>query len=226
MAAPSLSTDSQTPLNATKDQTYVRPEPVKGRRGRSWFDRLTTNGILEPEDRLRTNGVSDLEDRLSPSGILDSAKFLNRRALLTWAGIGSIASLIPVIRRLDRRIHGDPYEAVAPWTRRSSRRGTGEGVPGSDPALEAYAHLREVDSWFEDVLADEGDPYYLALLAAWDRAEDALAEARAATPEGVAAKLAHLAYVYAPDAEDELCGSPLAISIVADFAHMLARGPA
>ena len=100
----------------------------------------------------------------------------------------------------------------------------GRRVNGSvtnDPALAAYARVKEVDSWFVGVLSDEDDPYYLALLAEYDRAEAAFADARATSPAGVRAKLNHVAYLYAPDAEGEMCRSPLATSIVADFERVM-----
>ena len=121
---------------------------------------------------------------------------LNRRSLLTGAAACAVAG--PSVAAAGARLPGGP-----------------------DPALIAYARVKEVDSWFVGVLSDEDDPYYLALLAAYDRAEAAFADTRATTPAGVRAKLNHVAYLYAPDAEGQMCRSPLATSIVADFRHLL-----
>ena len=124
---------------------------------------------------------------------------------------------------IDRRrlfIGGTALAVVGACRSRFDRLSTNGGVT-DDPALCAYARVKEVDSWFEGVLADEDDPYYLALLAEYDRAEAAFADARATTPAGVRAKLNHVAYLYAPDAEGEMCRCPLATSIVADFQYLI-----
>ena len=96
---------------------------------------------------------------------------------------------------------------------------------GPDPALLAYEPVRELDRVLWYTVRDEDDPHFVALLEAYDRAEAAFADTRATTPAGIRAKLNHVAYLYAPDAEGEMCRSSLATSIVADFAHVLARTP-
>ena len=131
---------------------------------------------------------------------MGSRKNPNRRALLMGAAACALVPLIPVRPESSRRVKG--------------------GVD-DDPALKAYARMREVERALAHMVADEGDPAYLDLLAIYDRAEAALADTRATTPEGIRAKLNHVAYIYAPDAEDQMCRSPLAVSIVADFEHLL-----
>ena len=158
----------------------------------------------QPDSRVRGNdgGGENPQDAL------------DRRSLLTGAAACAIVPLTRVVPAkagihvdggLDARFHGHDEMGLGP-----------------DPALLAYARVKEVDSWFVGVRSDEDDPYYLALLAAYDRAEAAFADTRATTPTGVRAKLNHVAYLYAPDAEGEMCRSSLATSIVADFERVMA----
>ena len=56
---------------------HARPELVEGRAtGRSWFDKLTTSGVLF--DRLTMSGV--LFDRLTMSGLLAVLTLAHRNA--------------------------------------------------------------------------------------------------------------------------------------------------
>ena len=121
MAATSHSIPVPNPRNPEQTSNSVRPEVLslskgEGPDGRPGFDILLRQGY---------GGQA-----LSPNGILD------RRTLLTGAGIGCLIPLIPLIRRpfdaacgvaqdrLDRRIHRATASTAEPWTRRSSRRVT------------------------------------------------------------------------------------------------------
>ena len=140
---------------------------------------------------------------------------LNRRTLLV--GGTALVAAAPVVAFG----HPHPPASRVPPSPLEGE-GWGEGAEKQDPSVLAYAQVREIDRVLWRTVADEDDPRYLALLAAYDRAEAAFADARAATPAGVRAKLNHVAYLYAPDAEGEMCRSSLATSIVADFAHVIA----
>ena len=193
MAAPSLSTASPDPRNPDASRDSQPVTPAKA----------GVHVEAGLDSRLRGNdGEVDGNDD----------KSLNRRALLAGGAACAVAgSLIPV--------RAEPVEVRAGF--RPSTLLRTNGVV-EDPALLAYARVTAVESWLEDVPSDEDDPRYVALLEEYDRAEAAFADTRATTPAGVRAKLNHVAYLYAPDAEGEMCRSSLATSIVADFAHILA----
>ena len=140
---------------------------------------------------------------------------LNRRSLLI--GGTALAAAAPVVAFG----HPHPPASRVPPSPLEGE-GWGEGAKKQDPALIAYEQVRKIDRVLWRTVADEDDPYYLALLAAYDRAEAAFADARATSPAGIRAKLNHVAYLYAPDAEGEMCRSSLATSIVADFARVMA----
>lgn len=132
-------------------------------------------------------------------------------------------------RTIDRRrllIGGTALAAAAPVIAFGHPPGPfkdrGEGSHKSDPALAVFRRLCEIDGAIWDTVADEDDPYYRGLCAAYDAAEARLAETRALSPAGVRAKLDHLAKICGWEAEDILGDGPLAASIVEDFAHVIA----
>ena len=56
MANPSLSTPAPNPRNPEQTSNSVRPEPVEGSDGRSDFDKLSPNGILNRRTLLTGEG--------------------------------------------------------------------------------------------------------------------------------------------------------------------------
>ena len=144
---------------------------------------------------------------------LNPDRTIDRRRLLI--GGTALAAAAPVIA------FGHPPASRVPPSPFKGE-GWGEGALKKDPALAVFRQLCEIDRAIWDTVANEDDPYYRGLCAAYDAAEARFAETRALSPAGVRAKLDHLAKICGWEAEDILGDGPLAASIVEDFAHVIA----
>ena len=97
------------------------------------------------------------------------------------------------------------------------------GMPGLDPVVAVYRRLLKLQDDPLNQYCDEDDPAYMRLCYAIDDADDALVLTRATSTDGIRAKFARLAYLHHGGPERALRDCELAHSIIADFAHLLAR---
>ena len=174
MANPSHSIPVPDPGNPEQTSNSVRPEPVEGPDGRSGFDKL------------------------SPNGILDRRTLLTGSAALTGAAAVAAA--------------GAAGAGLAT-----------AGMPGLDPVVAVYRRLLELQADPLNDYCDEDDPAYMRLCYAIDDADDALVLTRATSTDGIRVKFARLAYLHHGGPERAIRDCELAHSIIADFAHLLAR---
>ena len=98
-------------------------------------------------------------------------------------------------------------------------------MPGLDPVVAVYRRLLKLQADPLNDYCDEDDPAYMRLCYAIDDADDALVLTRATSTDGVRVKFARLAYLHHGGPERALRDCELAHSIIADFAHLLARRP-
>ena len=97
------------------------------------------------------------------------------------------------------------------------------GFLATDSALLAYSRIMDIERALSDIVADEEDPHYLSWVQKLDQAENQLVQSRALCPEAVRAKLNRLACHSAWEPEQAIRNSPLARSIVSDFAALIAH---
>ena len=97
------------------------------------------------------------------------------------------------------------------------------GMPGLDPVVAVYRRLLKLQADPLNDYCDEDDPAYMRLCYAIDDADDALVLTRATSTDGVRVKFARLAYLHHGGPERAIRDCELAHSIIADFAHLLAR---
>ena len=96
-------------------------------------------------------------------------------------------------------------------------------MPGLDPVVAVYRRLLKLQADPLNQYCDEDDPAYRRLCYAIDDADDALVLTRATSTDGVRVKFARLAYLHHGGPERAIRDCELAHSIIADFAHLLAR---
>ncbi|MCG8506807.1 MAG: hypothetical protein MI755_19535, partial [Sphingomonadales bacterium] len=96
-------------------------------------------------------------------------------------------------------------------------------MPGLDPVVAVYRRLLKLQADPLNDYCDEDDPAYMRLCYAIDDADDALVLTRATSTDGVRVKFARLAYLHHGGPERAIRDCELAHSIIADFAHLLAR---
>ena len=99
------------------------------------------------------------------------------------------------------------------------------GMPGLDPVVAVYRRLLKLQADPLNDYCDEDDPAYMRLCYAIDDADDALVLTRATSTAGVRVKFARLADLHHGGPERAIRDCELAHSIIADFAHLLARRP-
>ena len=97
------------------------------------------------------------------------------------------------------------------------------GMPGLDPVVAVYRRVLRLQDDPLNQYCDEDNPAYMRLCYAIDDADDALVLTRATSTDGVRVKFARLAYLHHGGPERALRDCELAHSIIADFAHLLAR---
>ena len=95
MANPSHSTASPDPRNPEQTSNSVRPEPVEGPSGRSGFDELSPNGIL------------DRRTLLTGAAVAAAAAGAAAGAGLATAGMPGLDPVVAVYRRL-LKLQDDP----------------------------------------------------------------------------------------------------------------------
>ena len=96
-------------------------------------------------------------------------------------------------------------------------------MPGLDPVVAVYRRILKLQADPLNDYCDEDDPAYRRLCYAIDDADDALVLTRATSTDGVRVKFARLAYLHHGGPERAIRDCELAHSIIADFAHLLAR---
>ena len=207
MANPSHSTASPEPRNPQDDaqlDSRVRgnDSEAKGNDGGGENPEETfrnPQSVIPADAGIHDNGGLDARLHGHDCGEGNPDQQLDRRTLLTGAAAAAAAA-------------GAAGAGLAT-----------AGMPGLDPVVAVYRRLLKLqaDPLNED--CDEDDPAYMRLCYAIDDADDALVLTRATSTDGVRAKFARLAYLHHGGPERAIRDCELAHSIIADFAHLLAR---
>ena len=194
MANPSHSTASPDPRNP---DTSLNSQPVTPAKAGVHVDTGLDSGFRRNDGEVNGNG-NDSEVKGNDGGGGNPQDALDRRTLLT----GAVAAAA------------------------GAAAGAGlatAGMPGLDPVVAVYRRLLKLQADPLNDYCDEDDPAYMRLCYAIDDADDALVLTRATSTDGVRVKFARLAYLHHGGPERAIRDCELAHSIIADFAHLLAR---
>ena len=193
MANPSHSTASPDPRNP---DTSLNSQPVTPAKAGVHVDAGLDSGLRRNDSGVNGN---DSEVNGNDGGGENPQEALDRRTLLTGAAAAAAAA-------------GAAGAGLAT-----------AGMPGLDPAVAVYRRLLKLQADPLNDYCDEDDPAYMRLCYAIDDADDALVLTRATSTDGVRVKFARLAYLHHGGPERAIRDCELAHSIIADFAHLLAR---
>ena len=193
MANPSHSTAPPDPRNP---DTSLDSQPVTPAKAGVHVDAQLDSGLRRNDGGVNEN---DGEANGNDGGGGNPQEALDRRTLLTGAAAAAAAA-------------GAAGAGLAT-----------AGMPGLDPVVAVYRRLLKLQADPLNDYCDEDDPAYMRLCYAIDDADDALVLTRATSTDGVRVKFARLAYLHHGGPERAIRDCELAHSIIADFAHLLAR---